>query len=68
MNLVKRNSSSTIFPSLMEELLRADWMGGAQNSNSLTVPPVNIRETADAFIVELSAPGMKKEDFNIELE
>jgi HSP20 family protein len=32
------------------------------------VPAVNIRETEDLFIVEMAAPGMKKEDFNIEIK
>jgi len=69
MNLVKRNSStnSNLFPSLIEELFRPDWMGGAQNMN-ITVPPVNIRETDTSFEVELSAPGKRKEDFNIEID
>ena len=70
MNLVKRNNSSNnanLFPSLMEEFFRPDWMGGIQN-NSLAVPPVNIRETDQAYEVELSAPGKSKNDFNIEVE
>ncbi len=68
MNLVKRNNSNgNFFPSLMEEFFRPDWMGGIQNAN-VSVPPVNIRETDNAFEVELSAPGKSKEDFNIELE
>lgn len=32
------------------------------------IPAVNIRETEEAFIVEMAAPGMKKEDFNIEIK
>lgn len=69
MNLVKRNNSnSNLFPSLMEEFFRPDWMGGVQNANSVSVPPVNIRETDNAFEVELSAPGKSKNDFNIELD
>jgi HSP20 family protein len=72
MNLVKRNSSTnsnSLFPSLIEELFKPDWMGG-QNMNMGTpaVPPVNIRETDTSYEVELSAPGKKKEDFNIEID
>ena len=33
-----------------------------------TLPAVNIKETMDGYEVEMAAPGMKKEDFNIELE
>ncbi len=69
MNLVKRNSqNAALFPSLLEELFRPDWMGGVQNNNTLNVPPVNIRETDTAYEVELSAPGKSKEDFNIEVD
>ncbi|MBF0695201.1 MAG: Hsp20/alpha crystallin family protein [Flavobacterium sp.] len=69
MNLVKRNnSSSNLFPALMEEFFRPDWMGGSQNLNTLTVPPVNIRETETTFEVELSAPGFNKDIFQIEID
>ena len=68
MNLVKRNNSNgNFFPSLMEEFFRPDWVGGMQQHN-VAVPPVNIRETDNAFEVELSAPGKAKEDFIIELD
>lgn len=32
------------------------------------VPAVNISETDNAFVLELAAPGFKKEDFKIDLE
>lgn len=67
MNLVKRNgNSSSLFPSVMDELFK-DWMGGTQYVNRM-VPPVNIKETDNSYEVEMMAPGMKKEDFNIELD
>jgi HSP20 family protein len=66
MNLVKRNSSNGLFPSVMDELFK-DMLGGTQYVNRM-VPPVNIRENDNSYEVELMAPGMKKEDFNIELD
>lgn len=42
-----------------------DWSGWTKNA--MTVPEVNIMETNDDFHVELAAPGMKKDDFQIEL-
>ena len=42
-------------------------MGGMERMNN-TVPPVNIKETETTFVVELAAPGKRKEDFNIELD
>ncbi|MFD3004028.1 Hsp20/alpha crystallin family protein [Pontibacter toksunensis] len=32
------------------------------------VPSVNIREKEKEFLIEVAAPGMKKEDFNIDME
>ena len=36
--------------------------------DSSTMPAVNIKETKDDFVVEVAAPGMKKDDFKIELD
>lgn len=33
-----------------------------------TVPAVNIKERDKDYVIELAAPGMKKEDFEIELD
>lgn len=33
-----------------------------------TVPSVNISETEDKYKVEVAAPGLKKDDFNIKVE
>lgn len=30
-------------------------------------PAVNIRETEEAFLIELAAPGLKKEDFKVDI-
>ena len=32
-----------------------------------TAPAINVKETKDEYIVELAAPGMKKEDFDINI-
>lgn len=56
---------------LFDDLFSRDvWNWGlANNSNTnTTIPAVNIKETADNFEVEMAAPGMKKEDFRIELD
>ena len=43
-----------------------NWNGSSQNN--LFHPAVNIYETADEYLVELNAPGRKKEDFQIKVE
>ena len=32
-----------------------------------TAPAINVKETDKAYVVELAAPGMKKEDFNVHI-
>ena len=51
-------------------MFRTDWFGGTTNVNSIgtSIPAVNIKETDEAFAVEVAAPGKTKEDFNIELD
>jgi HSP20 family protein len=36
--------------------------------NMMTVPAVNIVEKQDHYEISLAAPGMKKDDFNIDVE
>jgi HSP20 family protein len=60
-----------IVPTLLDNFLNNNFFDRLStdfSSTSTTLPAVNIKETNDAFEVEMAAPGMKKEDFNIELE
>ena len=66
MNLIKRNSN-LVFPSFLDEFFKPDWNGGIQNFNS-TLPAVNIKENETQYQLEFYAPGLKKEDFNIEVD
>jgi HSP20 family protein len=57
-------------PSFFEDMLSKDWMGwpfNRKNTDS-SVPAINVRETKDAYEVEVAAPGMTKEDFKVELD
>jgi HSP20 family protein len=56
---------------LFDDLLSRDLLNWGLNNNSdtnTTIPAVNIRERKDSFDVELAAPGMRKEDFKVELD
>jgi len=37
-------------------------------NTGITLPKVNIIETADAFIVEMAVPGLKKSDFQVDID
>lgn len=45
-----------------------DWTSRHFSNTDTTLPSVNVKEDEDAFIVEMAAPGMKKDDFQIELK
>ncbi|WP_224484575.1 Hsp20/alpha crystallin family protein [Robertkochia aurantiaca] len=66
MSLIRRSNANT-FPSVFEEFFRPDWFGGMNDMNN-RVPAVNIKEKDNGFELELAAPGVKKEDFNIEVD
>lgn len=65
MNVIKRNAAHGL-PIVMDQFFK-DILGGTQY-NQATVPPVNVKETDTAFALELVAPGLKKENFNIEID
>lgn len=65
MNVIKRNAAQG-FPIVMDQFFK-DILGGTQY-NQTTMPPVNVKETATAFALEVVAPGLKKENFNIEVD
>ena len=64
MTLVRKNTAPYL-PSVFEELLNADWLGGRTNTFTNATPSVNIIEKDDSFAVHVAAPALKKEDFNI---
>ena len=66
MNLIKKNPT-VIFPSLLDEIFKPDFFGGVQNFSN-NVPSVNIKENETKFEIELAAPGLRKENFNIEID
>ncbi len=70
MSLIKRDDLFPSLPNFFNDFFNRDWMDWSNQNFSLTnttLPSVNIRESNEAFDVELAAPGMSKEDFKIEL-
>lgn len=68
MDIVKRNRlmpSTSFFDDFLTRNL-FDWSDWSTEGG--TLPRVNIVETNDDFKVEMAAPGMKKEDFHVELD
>ncbi len=68
MTLVRRTNRN--YDSLWNNLINGDFY---MNSNGLycgnqSLPAVNISEDENMFNIELAAPGLKKEDFYIEID
>lgn len=59
-----RNFSQNWLPSAFNDFFDTDWMLRA----NATAPSINVLEDDKAFTVEVAAPGMTKEDFNINLD
>jgi len=55
------------FGGLMEDMVQNGWTRLNEEVNSF-VAPVNIQETDTSYDLHLVAPGLKKEDFKINLE
>ena len=70
MSISKRENYSPIWSSFFNDFLTRDWFDWNNQNYSLTnntIPEVNIKETENELEVDMAAPGMKKDDFNIEL-
>jgi HSP20 family protein len=54
---------SNWIPTVFNDLFDTDFMPKA----NCTAPAINVKESDKAYTVELAAPGMKKEDFNVHI-
>jgi len=66
MKIVKYNNNQ-IFPSLINEFFNDDFGVNFLNRKN-SVPSVNTIENDNSFEIDLAVPGMKKDDFSIELD
>ena len=68
MTLVKvNNNGHKVLTNFVDEFFQGFPAGlGRDESNGF--PPVNVHETAEAYHLELSAPGRVKEDFKLTLD
>jgi len=65
MTLIKRNNGLTGFRSLLSDFLEADDPVFLRHWNGEGVPAVNISESEKSYEIEIAAPGMKKDDFKV---
>lgn len=56
--------SQNWLPSIFNDFFDNDWMVKA----NATAPAINVFETEKEYKIELAAPGMTKEDFNVHID
>ncbi|MCK5537412.1 MAG: Hsp20/alpha crystallin family protein [Bacteroidales bacterium] len=69
MTLIRRNYND--WPSisnLFDDFFSGDYADLSKDNQLATVPSVNISELSNKYKIELAAPGVTKDDFNIDLE
>ena len=69
--LVKKNGSFPVVKTFFDDFFTKDlfdWTDKNFAALGSNIPSVNLKETDTKLEVELAAPGMKKEDFKIEIE
>lgn len=67
----KKNGFVPIVNTFFDDFLSkdlTDWSGKNFSSLGGNLPSVNLKETDKKIEVELAAPGLKKEDFKIEID
>jgi len=62
------NRNSIWLPALLDNLFLDSRLDAMKNYETFSIPAVNIFENLPNFVVELAVPGLKKEDFTIEIE
>ena len=71
-SLVRTNGNSfSSIPSLLNDFLTDDWFNSSLmnwRSEGASMPAVNVKESNDDFKIEVAVPGMKRDDFKVELD
>jgi HSP20 family protein len=67
MTMIRRPDRS--MSDAIERFLRDPFAGGFRNwEGGLTVPPVDVRETPDTYLIEVEIPGLRPENIDVEID
>jgi HSP20 family protein len=77
-SLLKRSNGSsgsqtaelpTLFnvPSLFNDFFLNDWFTRSSTTDNGSLPAVNVKETNEAYELEVAAPGLSRDDFKVEM-
>jgi HSP20 family protein len=70
MNLIKFNKPvrRNALGHVLDDFFNRSLTDFVNDDFSITSPATNIIQNEDAFVIELAAPGLKKEDFDIKVD
>lgn len=68
MKISRWNAGRPAINNWMDEFFNQSLGNVINNDTSVLRPDVNVKETDDAYVLEVAAPGLEKSDFNIEVE
>lgn len=70
MTLIKYRPSNSFLPSAFSEFFEQDFFPSNKNmfGSEFSIPAVNISENENEHLIEVSAAGFEKDQFNIEVE
>jgi HSP20 family protein len=69
-NLIKRDNFVPSVNTLLDDFFSREFFDWSDKNFTLvgnTLPSVNLKETEKEYRIELAAPGLKKDDFKVEL-
>jgi HSP20 family protein len=68
--LIRRTQGDLLSPFVFNDLFRPwnEWFDNDNIWQGFTMPAVNISETKNSYSVSMAAPGLKKDDFKIEVQ
>lgn len=55
------------FDGMINNFFEDTWLRPPQSAVAVWYPPVDILESKDSYLIRAELPGMKREDFNLEL-
>lgn len=66
--MLARLNTNAGFPNVFSNFLNEDFWNDWESTPRRSVPAVNVVEDDKAFNIEVAAPGLAKDDINIDLE
>jgi len=69
MTIVRRfNNQTPEIANIFDDFFGGDFFNApAARPNRASTPAVNVMENEDEYVIEVAAPGMKKDDFKVEV-